>query len=501
MRAGGHMVMPPGPMARVADTGAERRERASAAPPMRGGRTPTVVAGFFDVRQGDAMWMNTIVDNVNGAVVRGAVVVIAAMCAAGPAAAQTGEERSAYRAVAAASAAFESASGAAQMLEAAQQVLAAAKSARRAFAAADRRRDSAAERYSAASNQLAQVMMNCETRDCTYESGEHLITCYTGIYADYGRNYDARVEIYTAIAAYLEVLGISGAGEMRGYAADSRRFANRMRGIVGCSRDSTSAAKRIIRQANSTRRSRGDDAERAAERATAAHVAANRAVLAMARVAAQTIAAAGERLTTWEYAGTGADAAARAREALHRARGNALEPGVEDDSGRTDTALDGVMTAARLTMDALRGHLQRVDRAVSDLEGRYAGDGGGGADVRAGGGAGPAPEPAGEPASPRDWIRDVSSVLAEVERAVAEAEQSAIGDGSWTVRLNQCSNARDRQVRALLRMQNLTFGGGRPPFVPLDAGLQAWNEIQGRADEAQERVQAICSAISDDRPW
>lgn len=432
---------------------------------------------------------------------RGAVVSIVAMCTAGPSAAQTGEERSAYRAVDDASAAFESASGAAQMLEAAQRVLAAAESARRAFAAADRRRDSAVERYSAASNQRAPVAMNCENRfknlDCTYESGESLIICYTGVYADYGRNYDADAEVYTAIAAYLEVLGISGAGEMRGYAAESRRFANRIRGIVGCSRDSVSAAKRINQQARS-RRERFRDAR---ERATAAHVAANRAVLAMARVAARTIAAAGERLTTYEYAGTGADAAARAREALQRARGNVLDPGVEDDSGRTDTALDGVMTAARLTMDALRGHLQRVDRAVSDLEGRYAGDGGGGADVRAGGGAGPAPEPAGEPASPRDWIRDVSSVLAEVERAVAEAEQSAIGDGSWTVRLNQCANARDRQVRAVLRMQNLTFGGGRPPFVPLDAGLQAWNEIQGRADEARERVQAICSAISDDRPW
>ena len=84
---------------------------------------------------------------------------------------------------------------------------------------------------------------------------------------------------------------------------------------------------------------------------------------------------------------------------------------------------------------------------------------------------------------------------------MAEAEQSAIGDGSWTVRLNQCDNARERQTRAVIRMQNLTFGGGRPPFVPLDAGNQAWSEVQGRADEAQDRVRAICSAIYDDRPW
>ena len=200
--------------------------------------------------------------------------------------------------------------------------------------------------------------------------------------------------------------------------------------------------------------------------------------------------AAADRLTQAGHPGTGAAAVHRARTALDRAAGNAIAPGVEDDSGRTDAAVEAVMTALRVTVDVLDGHVRAVEQEVAALERRTAdADAGGGRDEPAGGGAFP-PDAGGEvvetpaPRSAREWLGDVMNLLGEVERYVAAAE----GTESFFA----CNNVETDQNIASVRLNRLVVGSDRPRFIPAEVGWEAWERIRERDRAAHDRVAEIC---------
>ena len=416
-----------------------------------------------------------------GRVVR--IVAVAVAVAAGlspPAGAQTSDERGAYAELRSAARDFErSASGG---LPAARRVLQAAERAHQAFRQADGRRDAADERYHAAADNARVATITCETRRC---NDERIIT-YPGIGNDYAAGSEARAAMFSANAEYVEAVGEPGAGRMRQDAARERSIANAFRRL-------NSVDEAEIRRRNALVREEIELIDQDPEihrRATAAHVAANRAALRALEGAARTVLAAADRMVQRDYPLTGRGAVWRARAALERARGNAVAPGVEDESDRTDAAVEGVMTAMRVTLDVLDRHLQAVDREVTAIEQRYAGPVGGadaGLQEPTGGGAPPpgaggGSEPPREPTTLREWAGYLVNLLNEVEGYVTAAAQ--------TENSNQCGDVAHAQNIASNRLYNLV-GGGRPEFIPADR--LALDGLRERERAAQSRVAEICA--------
>ena len=174
-------------------------------------------------------------------------------------------------------------------------------------------------------------------------------------------------------------------------------------------------------------------------------------------------------------------------------RSDHRNPGTGD---ATDAALDELILAARNTFVVLESHVELVEQAAQgyderDPEAQRPGqaDAARPADVEA--------EPPGDLAG---WVRAVNAQVERAERAAAEAEQAAAGSGGWWSRLTACLGADNRMVTATLRVQGLTFGTGRPSFVPLAGGNQAWEELRERLDAAGQRATAACAGIERSEP-
>ena len=420
---------------------------------------------------------------VPGRVVR--IVAVAVVAAAGlspPAGAQTSDERGAYAELRSAARDFErSASGG---LPAARRVLQAAERAHQAFRQADGRRDAAVAVVAAATDNTRVTAMTCETRRCSERA---LIFAYPGIGNDLAASSEATAAWFSANAEYVETVGERGAGRLRQAAARERSMANAFRRLNGVDEAEMRPRNALIRESNELK----DQNREIHRRATAAHVAANRAALRALEGAARTVLAAADRMVQRDYPLTGRGAVWRARAALERARGNAVAPGVEDESDRTDAAVEGVMTAMRVTLDVLDRHLQAVDREVAAIEQRYAGPVGGadaGPQEPTGGGAPPpgaggGSEPPREPTTPQEWAGTVMNLLNEVEGYVTAAAQT---ENSF-----QCWNVAQAQNIASARLYNLVVGGGRPEFIPAD-GL-ALDGLREREQAAQNQVHQICA--------
>ena len=414
------------------------------------------------------------------------IAAAAVLLTASVAAAQLLEEQGAYAAVDRAVAAFNGASDRASMLRAADQALDAAEGVLNAFTGPDRVRDAAAARYDAAVAQASAVRATC---DNGYRCGnDNLLAYFVGIEDARARDIDAKAAVSTATAAYVEAVGTAGAAEARERAARLRRYANRMRGVRGGSTEMVSRRNALGRDAYAEYRT----GRALHSRATAAHVAANRAALNALGRAAQTLSTGAERLTDDNYPGTRAAEVIRAAGALDRAAAAAGGPEVSNTGDRTDQALEGLILASRETMTVLRSHVQLVEQAARRYEqdpeppqGPVGGQPGRPADVQS--------QPAGDFAG---WVRQINTAIAAAEQAAADAEQAAAGSGSWFSRSSACYHARDRGVQASIRVQNLTFMGiRRPEFVPAEAGSQAWEEVSGRLDEADRRAREACASI------
>ena len=415
----------------------------------------------------------------------GAAILLAA---AGAYAQLPSAEQGAFNAVDNAISAFESASGRDEMTRDAGQILDAAERALNAFNAADSARDAADARYHAAVEQIVALAVRCENG---YNCGDNgIINYFDGLEDALARSDEARSAASAANASYVEAVGIAGASEARERAARFRRFANRTRGVRGSSSDMVRRRNELIRESNA------ENAARNAlhSRATAAHVAANRAVLSALGRAGRTLSTAAGRLTDDYYPATRAAEVTREAAELDRAVAAAADPEVSNDSDRTDRALDALLIAARETFIVLESHVQLVEQAARDYERDPDPALPGQADVVRPDDV--ESEPAGDFAG---WVRQINAAVAEAERAAAVAEQAAAGSGSWFSRSSACINAEDRVAQASVRVQNLTLGTRRPRFVPAEGGSQAWQELRERLEEARQRASAACSSIEPPR--
>ena len=247
------------------------------------------------------------------------------------------------------------------MTRAAGRILDAAERALNAFASADSRRDAADARYHAAIEQRNAVTVNCDNFNC---GDNDLVDHFDGLEDAYARSFEALSALSAANASYVEAVGIAGAGEARERAARFRRFANRMRGLGGGSSDMVRRSIELIAEVGA------EIAPLRAlhSRATAAHVAANRAALDALGRAGRTLSTAAGRLTDDYYPATRAAEVTREAAALDRAVAAAADPEVSNGSDRTDAALDELILAAREVYVVLESHVQLVEQAAREYE-------------------------------------------------------------------------------------------------------------------------------------
>ena len=181
--------------------------------------------------------------------------------------------------------------------------------------------------------------------------------------------------------------------------------------------------------------------------------------------------------------------------ALDPAVAAAADPEVSRNSDRTDAALDALLIAARETFIVVESHVQLVEQAARDYERDPDPALPGQADVVRPDDV--ESEPTGDFAS---GVRAVNAVVAEAERAAAEAEQAAAGSRSWWSRVTACLGAHERVQRAINRVQSLTTGGRRPSFVLFQGGYHVWGGLRERLDDADQRAADACAGIERERP-
>ena len=260
-------------------------------------------------------------------------------------------EQRAFAAVDDARHALEAASGAAPMLDAAQALLDRAESAYRAFSTADRHRDAASERLPG--------RWNCEpvpSNDPVYIIANRNANWATGVSTD-----------CEATAAYAEAAGFVRASDGQQLATRLRRLANRFRGV-----QTSEQHRAVLAPATSV----CSACSALHSRATEAHIAANRTALVSLGRATRAIATAAGRLTVQDYPGTRATEVLRAVQAANRAVAAATHPQAPRSNSRTDTALESLIGAARVTVTIARAHRAAVEQvAQRDEEQRRAADG------------------------------------------------------------------------------------------------------------------------------
>ena len=293
-----------------------------------------------------------------------AVLVGAAILPVATAAAQPpGAERRAFEAVDRAVARIESAGDRNKTIRAARGVLEAAEAARRAFDAPDRARDAAYARYQAALREADALAVRCDNGyPCeTDRRGNTGLVYFDGLLTAYARAWRARSGLSAANAAYVEAVGIAGAADARERAARFGRYASRIRRLRGNSNHMLARQGVLIRASNAE----SDALNALHDRAIAAHVTANRAVLDVLGRAARALSTTAERLTLTDarYPETRADDdVSRAAGRAERAAAVAAGPDVSYDGNRTDEILNELIAAGRETLAALEHRVQPVAR-------------------------------------------------------------------------------------------------------------------------------------------
>ena len=240
-------------------------------------------------------------------------------------------EREAFAAVARAGEAVDRASGGDALWRAAEQAVAAAEHAADAFVEADRARDAALVAYRAAYREALAGAVTCTNG---YPCTNGRVDPFDGFAAAFAAHFELIADVSAANAAYVDAVGIPGAGAARARAVRLRGLASRMRdlgaiddpgrwnALVGSVGAEIDAGNALHRRANEARHAADlalvDDVTRVVE---AIHLAANRVAQRSrpatggAAVDGGTDSAAGARAA----AGTVSDAVLRA--ALDTAQG------------------------------------------------------------------------------------------------------------------------------------------------------------------------------------
>ena len=294
-----------------------------------------------------------------------AVSIGTSLVLAAPAAAAQppGAEQRAFGTVDRALAGLERAGSREETTVAARAVLDSAEGALRAFTAPDRARDTTYARYQAALGEVDALAVRCDNGyPCETDArGNAGVVYFDGLLAAYARVWEARSRLSAANAAYVEAVGIAGAAEARERAARFRRYAIRVRRLRGNSAHMLARQRVLIRASNAE----NDALNALHDRATAAHVAANRAVLDTLGHAARALSTAAERLILTDDSLPGARSAEvyRAAGRAERAAAVAADAQLPNDGNRTDAALDELIAAVRETVVALESHVRQIEQA------------------------------------------------------------------------------------------------------------------------------------------
>ena len=155
-----------------------------------------------------------------------------------------------------------------------------------------------------------------------------------------------------------------------------------------------------------------------------------------------------------------------------------------------------LMDAAGDVVYRLRGHLGDVDRLRAENERERGAQTDRDRPVED-----PVERPArAEPADEFDfdaWAAEVTQAVQAAEQAAGEAERAAAGPGTWFERTNACSHARGRYYQASSRVTSLIYENR---FLPARGASQAWEQVRGRLDAAEERASAACASIGPPPP-
>ena len=462
-------------------------------------------------------------------------------------------EREAVAAVARAGEAVERARDGDALWRAAEQAVAAAEHAADAFVEADRARDAALIAYRAAYREAVAGAVTCANG---YPCTNGRVDPFDGFAAAFAAHFELIADMSAANAAYVDAVGIPGAGAARARAVRLRGLAARMsdpgaiddpgrwNALVGSVGAEIDAGNALHRHANEARHAADlalvDDVTRVVE---AIHLAAyrvaqrSRPATGGAAVDGRTDSAAGARAP----AGTVGDAVLRA--ALDTAQGameslrsrivaaaisvpdvvptRAAEPGVPggDDAPRAEAAVsepaDGIAEAA--DPEPASEVAPRADTEAPEPE--PLDDAPARADLEA-----PDPEPANEVAPRADteapglepvdgaparadtadahpepvddvarWAGALTALARAAEQAAADAEAAAGGSGSS--RASSCSGAEARVTTAAARVSSLTVGDDRPRFVPARTGRETYSDLFHLLDAARRRARAACRSI------
>ena len=113
-----------------------------------------------------------------------------------------------------------------ELYRSAERAAASAERARRAFAAAERAREAAETRYR---NAYAAALAGAVTCANGYPCRDGRVEPFDGVSAAYAAHFDLIAEVSAANAAYVDAVGMPGAGAARARAARVRELAARMR--------------------------------------------------------------------------------------------------------------------------------------------------------------------------------------------------------------------------------------------------------------------------------
>ena len=415
-------------------------------------------------------------------------------------------EREAFALVARAGEAIERASEKNALWRAAERAVTAAGHAASALTAADRERDAALAAYRAAYREALAGAVTCDNGfPCT--NGR--IDPFDGFAAAFAAHFELLAAVSATNAAYVDAVGVAGAGEARARAARIRGLAARMRGLGAI--DAPRRWNALVA---------GAGAEIAAgnllhRRATEARHAADLALVDDVTRVVEALHLAGSRIAQLSRPATGGPAADA---------GTASAAGARDAAGTvSDAVLRAALDTAQAAMESLRSRIVAAATSVPDVRPTRAAETGvaGASEERAPAGN-LAPDRSGETARPGDdgapgnddapgtgtaaaepepadnfagWVRALTAAARAAEQAAADAEAAAGGAGSARARAGSCSDAVARVTAAASRVTSLTVGDDRPPYVPSRTGRETYSDLFHLLDAAQRRARAACGSI------
>ena len=438
--------------------------------------------------------------------IRAAVLTLACALTAAPAVPHepAATEREAFARVARAGEAIERSPRGNALRRAAGQAVTAAEQAADAFTAADGVRDATLAAYRVAYREALAGAVTCDNGyPCTNGRSDP----FDGFAAAFAAHFELLAAVSAANAAYVDAVGVPGAGEARARAARIRGLAARMRDLGAI--DDPRRWNALVAGAGAEIAADNLLHRRAAE---ARHAADLTLVDAVTRVV-EALQLARNRVAQRSRPANGGPAVDA---------GAAPAAGARDAAGTvSDAVLRAALDTAQAAMESPRSRIVAAATSVPDVRPTRAAETGapGASEERAPAGN-VAPDRSAETAPPGNddapgndnafgndtaaaevgpaddfavWVRALTAGARAAEQAAADAEAAAGGSGRS--RASSCSDAEARVAAAAARVSSLTVGDDRPRFVSVRTGREAYSDLFHLLDAAQRRARAVCRSI------